>query len=330
MSHNLRDRNAFVSYRRPAWHGLGLVTDTPMSATEAAAHIRLPRISTESLLLANGQQTGYKAVLGEHEGELTVYCVVREHYRQIDHAAFVAAWDRVIRQPIETMGLLGKGETLFISTKLPTIEVKGDETEMYLLGINPLTGNEATAIRITPVRVVCQNTLQLSASTGLVHQWRVVHTSHAARQFEEHLRRAWEIRTAKVEAVKEALELLASTRVTREQRDRVLADVYPVPEYPAELLARAESPDVLSRLAAIERDRGAQLQHRERCVALFEGEGRGSQTPAAAGTAWGVFNAVAEYEDYFRPRRQEESRAFGTGADRKAAAFDACLALART
>lgn len=94
-----------------------------------------------------------------------------------------------------------------------------------------------------------------------------------------------------------------------------------------ELLARKTEHEVLSQLAAIERENGARLKDKEKVYALFHGEGRGSMTQAAKGTAWGLFNAVAEYEDYYKKARRAESRAFGAGADRKAKAFEECLAL---
>jgi len=64
------------------------------------------------------------------------------------------------------------------------------------------------------------------------------------------------------------------------------------------------------------------VEHRDTAYSLFAGAGRGSLSAAAAGTAWGVYNAVAEYEQYVKRFRKAESVMFGAGKDRVADAFD--------
>jgi hypothetical protein len=50
-------------------------------------------------------------------------------------------------------------------------------------------------------------------------------------------------------------------------------------------------------------------------------------TPAAAGTLWGLWNACVEGEDYRAGRNADYDTLFGERAQVKQRAFDACLSL---
>jgi phage/plasmid-like protein (TIGR03299 family) len=69
----------------------------------------------------------------------------------------------------------------------------------------------------------------------------------------------------------------------------------------------------------------------QRVLDLFNGAGRGSDLPTAAGTAWGLVNAATEYLDHHRNERSPGNRLdrawFGDGAVLKQRAWDEALAL---
>lgn len=60
----------------------------------------------------------------------------------------------------QTAGFWGNGERIFVSAKLPNnILVKGDPVENYLVFTNTHDGSGGVKILFTPIRVICQNTL---------------------------------------------------------------------------------------------------------------------------------------------------------------------------
>ena len=60
----------------------------------------------------------------------------------------------------QTAGYFGNGERIFVSAKLPdNITVKGDKIENYLVFANSHDGTSGVNILFTPIRVICQNTL---------------------------------------------------------------------------------------------------------------------------------------------------------------------------
>ena len=325
MSHNLNKEN-FLSYRIPAWHKLGIVFDEPLTAIQAAQKIDLPYIHTEPVITAVTKQvTESKAIIGTQKDAVPhVYCVVSNSYHEISHDSFLSAFDTATAHaPIETLGLLGNGETLFVTTKLPTFEVKGDEVESYLLAYNPLVVGAAATGRVTAVRVVCQNTLDASGK-NFQKQFRVLHHKDAQTQLLSQLTAYWQSTAETAQTLKEAYEILASTNVSNEQVKELTATIYPTSEIP-NLPAVDEN---LAALAAWEKSNKSQLVSRESVYNLYQGQGIGSMTPAAQGTAWGAYNAFVEHEDYVKKYRKAESVVFGAGYDRKVQAFNETLALA--
>lgn len=326
MSHNIHDQK-FISARQPAWHGLGLVIQDDINGVEAGERLGLPSVYTESVKTESGLAIhGYKCILGKEHGKAPVpFSVVTQEYHEITHTDFLIAWDEATGgAPIETIGLLGKGENMFVTTKLAKFDVMGDECDNYLLAANILSGNEADFGRVTPVRVVCQNTLATSA-WSFSEQYRAIHTSDAARQIERWLRKVWQTAQAKSEALKDAYNILASFTPRSKQVLDVLETTYSLAPKPD---ADEKTPEGLDGLAAWQKSNSRQIDHRQNVNELFAGKAAGSSLKAARGTGWGLWNAVVEYEDYGKSRRTPSSALFGAGANRKTTAFDKLYTLA--
>ena len=325
MAHNIYNEK-FIGLRRPAWHNLGLVIDDGIGGVDSGERLGLPNVHTEPVYTQSGVTCqGYKAIIGkERDKDAVVFSVVGEDYNEITHTDFLYAWDRATKSAaIETIGLLGKGENLFVTTRLPKFDVKGDELDNYLLAANKLSGFEADFCRITPVRVVCQNTLNLSAQQ-FSEEFRVIHRGDSIKQIQSWIERVWKTANEKVEAVKEAYTILANFTPNGAQVQGALLSVYPSPLRP-----ETDPRDDLDAWAAWQKAAERASDHRTQVMELFEGKAIGSDLRSARGTAWGLWNAVVEYEDYVKPRRAASSALFGAGADRKQAAFDSLLSLTK-
>lgn len=326
MAHNIHNEK-FISLRQPAWHGLGLVINEEISGVEAGEKLGLPIVFTRPIQTDNGIDIpGWKCILGKEKDKAPVpYSVVSDDYCEIRHGDFLAAWDKATgKAPIETIGLLGKGENLFVTTKLPTFDVKGDPCDSYLLAANILSGKQADFGRVTPVRVVCQNTLNLSASQ-FSEEFRVIHTGESIKQIESWLSTIWQTAKAKQEALKDAYTILANFTPNGVEVQEVVCAAYEGIEEPEVDPYTKEGLDILAQW---EKQKKRVVEHRENVLHLFEGQAVGADLASARGTGWGLWNAVVEYEDYIKPRRKATSALFGAGADRKQAAFDEILKLA--
>lgn len=71
---------------------------------------------------------------------------------------------------IETAGILGEGERMYVTAKMPSkLFIDGDDSEGiddYILFTNSHDGSGAVTILFTPLRVICQNTLNAAIRTA--------------------------------------------------------------------------------------------------------------------------------------------------------------------
>lgn len=319
--------------------------DEEHSAIEAGQILGIPQILTtpvevnlnqgeglNALAVPNKVAENHKAIVSRDEkGEYTILSIVGKDYVVPSHHGFIEAWDSATGgASIETMGLLGKGgETLFISTKLPTFDVRGDEVNNYLMAFNPLNGESAVTGRETPVRVVCQNTLNFSAS-DCVQEFRAIHVGVGATlpQIHRWLKELWEMRQAQAETIRETFEILAGRQVNETEAHGVIDAVYSYAEMP-ELLPTASKEQFENRCEVVQKYNQGQDDHRVGVFGLFAGAGTGMNHPATNGTAWGLYNAFTEYEGHARKNARARSKFIGVGAERMAAGFKGCLELVK-
>ena len=305
--HNLFNER-FFSLRRPAWHGLGTVSDTEIPAVQAFNQMTPFIVALEPLFLdMDGKrvESAYQAITRypvPDDPEFRVFGVVGSQYTLVDPLTVCEVYDENVSTPVETMGALGSGDTFFLTTKLPSYDIKGDEVENYMLVVSPYGGNEAMQVRVTSIRVVCQNTL-MAAKRASVETYRIVHKSNAVRDL-----RAWMAGVSfrsndRAARMAVTYQKMSERPLVKVEVDPLLERIYPAPR------PFQESPDVETtrqRQEWFESNISAVTRHREAVRQIFEGAGLGQETPAARGTAWGLFNAVCEWEQY-RPTSRQSS-----------------------
>lgn len=201
MAHNinfnqLTGKHAFLSTRQPAWHGLGqIVQDYPTSA-EAIAFAGLDYTVVKAPLFAKGKDPLISFAVPEQYATMrsdtnAVFGVVGKDYQIVQNSDAFAFFDAIVGggQGIlyETAGALGNGERIFITAKLPGYIRVGsgdDVTEKYIFLTTSHDGSGSITAAFTPVRIVCQNTLNaaLRTATNVV---RIRHTAGAKERLEQ-------------------------------------------------------------------------------------------------------------------------------------------------
>ena len=331
--------------RRAAWHKVGLqcVTDK-LRALPALAKIGGDFSVTLRPLFfltpKNEQrQSGFHQIVRypthDDDDYVPLGQPVSADYTPFPPHDVCAAWDEAMPETVfvETMGVLRRGAMFFITTKLPSIGVKGDEVERYLGVTSPLDGVTALSAEEWPLRVVCANTLR-AAQAGAFVSFHLPHRGDALQEIGEWLALSYRKAQQNAERLKAAFEKLAAFRVKTWQAKTGFEHVYPLPpapgkEVPAEVIAkRAKRYD--EDAARIHRLRRAALE-------LFDGAGTGMRLPAADHTAWGFLHAVTEIEDYrrgspvggerFGRTRDSESSLFGSRARTKERAMAEALTM---
>jgi phage/plasmid-like protein (TIGR03299 family) len=85
----------------------------------------------------------------------------------------------------ETAGSLREGRRVWLCAKLPEpIDLVGDQVDMYLLFSNSHDGSSAVRVAVTPIRVVCQNTLTYGLKAAK-RTWSIRHTSGAKNRLDQ-------------------------------------------------------------------------------------------------------------------------------------------------
>jgi phage/plasmid-like protein (TIGR03299 family) len=202
----------------------------------------------------------------------------------------------------ETAGALGNGEKIWILARLPGhIKVRGkDIVKKYLLLTNSHDGSSLVRCKLTPVRVVCSNTLSVALS-GSEEEVRIRHTPNA------------------VENLAEAHKLIGLSNDLYDQLDYIfnrmslkkISDKQLI-EYVETLIPDNAEAESLTRTENI----------RHTILTLHES---GAGAGLTRGTLWGAWNAVSEYTDHIQHSSNSERRLksiwFGSGEELKQRGF---------
>jgi phage/plasmid-like protein (TIGR03299 family) len=217
------------------------------------------------------------------------------------------------RFTIETAGSLKGGAKIWaLARGNLDLRIKGtDLIKPYLLLATACDGTMSTVADFTTVRVVCNNTLTMAVGTnGAKAGIRVRHTTaFNADDVKDQLGLVDDA----FDTFGHDVDQLAERRVSDDEAVQFFFDRY------AKIDDRGN----------VENEKGAKRIVRELMRAYRSSPG--ATLASAQGTAWGLVNAVTHFEDYRARARSTENRfnsgQFGPGANRKAEAFDAALAL---
>lgn len=310
---------SFASFREIAWHGLGEVfTDevTSINVMLEKAHLANWNVRyadplvdgipdarfiapTRHVVRTNPIDGGID-VLGTVGGRYTIV----QNERAFDFLASLADGARW-----ETAGALDGGRTVFGSIALDreiVLDPSGvaDVVKVYLLVTTRHDGSGSVEIRRTPVRVVCANTLGVATSGNPAE----VKVRHSAKAEEKMLIAAetWRDANTYFDEFETEARALYETPATDAQFVEVVRSLYPAPTADASK-------------SAVTRD--------EKRMETLSQAWKMDANAGIRGTAWGVFNAITEYNQWARQIQKntesgnENFFAAGAGFDNATNAF---------
>jgi phage/plasmid-like protein (TIGR03299 family) len=194
MSHNINLNNgkySFVSVREKPWHGLGQIVQNRMTSQDAIIHSGLDfTVEKRPLYVINDTKRKkvdrHFATCRQDNDE--ILGIVGSQYQIVQNQEAFQFFDAIVGEGAaiyETAGVLGKGEIIFITAKLPkTIRVQKDVVEQYLFITSSHDGTSSIRAAFTPVRIVCNNTLNLALSRA-GHMVNIRHTRNAHKSLIE-------------------------------------------------------------------------------------------------------------------------------------------------
>lgn len=173
--------------RQKPWHGLGtMVMEAPDSKTALSlAGLDWSVIQKELTTEDGFPVKGFKANVRDSDNQ--VLGVVTDRYKVVQNDEAFAFTDELLGEGVkyETAGSLQNGRRTWILAKLPQrYIISGDEITPYLVFMNSHDGTGAIKAAMTPIRVVCQNTLNLALSTAK-RSWSTNHVGDIKGKMED-------------------------------------------------------------------------------------------------------------------------------------------------
>jgi phage/plasmid-like protein (TIGR03299 family) len=211
----------------------------------------------------------------------------------------------------ETAGSIWAGRRVWVLARIPEfITVGGDETAQYVFIANGHDGSLAVTAAVTPIRIVCNNTLTYALSKAELRDAKLLkdgappqtvkfrHTTNVTERWEE-ARKVMQLTVDYNARFKELGDTLASQPLPENRfRKAVLEDLFPKREGSGDRAAtnRQEAIDAV--------------------LTFFRGEGADGDTRGnAPGTKWTAVNAIAEYSDWGRRTTQATDQVYRSFAD---------------
>lgn len=317
---------------RDEWHGINANRDLTkgLSASEAWNKMTPFSLGLHNLKLEGLEDipSGFRAIVRypvPDDPTPRPLGVVGMEYILVDPLEVCEIFDRAVQHPVETLGALGKGETFFVTVKLPTIGVRGDEVENYLLIISPHVGNATIEARITPVRTVCKNTL-IAAKAQTTELFKFTHTKGIQRRVENWMTGVYQRAERQSETLSQFFNILVEYKVSTPMAMEFSKMIYPEPVKPTtDTVIEDLLPIRVREWEELVRNR---QKSRTAVHELFTEKGTGLMDPAVVGTGWAYYNAVAEWESWKRTTNRESrlvSLLSGDRADKIEKAYSVVL-----
>jgi phage/plasmid-like protein (TIGR03299 family) len=303
MAHNLEEQDGQVAFAlrgKPAWHNLAnriFNQDEDVNTATMLEEAKLSNWNVRLSPLTDHISESWNDVSDAHlvlrtnpfNQETDVLATVGKRYKVIQNEELFAFADAIHDANPEcrweSAGSLKKGKVVFGTVDIPRTMVldpqgANDETKLYLIVWTSHDGSVAVQAAITPVRVVCQNTLNLAMKSSK-QSFKIRHTQSAEGRIQV-ARETLGLALGYFDEFELEAKALYSQSITDAEFSKLIQTIYPKPD----------------------KDVKGALKKWENKVVLIDDLYHNSPTNTnIKGTKWGAFNALTERLDYFRSGR---------------------------
>ena len=320
MAHELETQNgvaSFASFREPAWHGLGTVFTEEKNTAEMLAaanlnnwNVRLEDVTIPSTLTSDKNYFYVVRTNPTDKSQNDILGVVGERYRVLQNEDLFSFGDNILDGGgrWETAGSIRGGRVVFGSLALERETVLdptgvADKVKTYLLINTSHDGSIAIQASITPVRVVCANTLNLALGSkrgknSIKQSFKIRHTQTAEGKIAI-ARETLGLANKYMDAFDVMAKAMIEKEITAAQFNDIILAAYPKPE----------------------KDSKGSIKKWETKVDVINDIYTGEFNGMIAGTAWGAFNALTERLDWYRSARGDNNESLLAAAS----GFDATI-----
>ena len=284
MSANIE--TLFYAGRCVPWHGLGTQVDEAPTSEHALELAGLNwTVESRPVFTESGIEIpNYKANIRSSDN--SVLGIVTDRYKIVQNAEAFDFTDSLINEGevrYETAGSLRNGKTIWLLAKMPEAKVLNEKFEPYICFTNSHDGTGAIRVCMTPVRVVCNNTLNFALDTAK-RIWSTKHIGDLSSKLDV-ARETLELANNYMAALDEKAYRLADIKLDDGQIDNILSELFPVSE---------EDSDIKKKRAKDAKE-NIMVCYFMPDIAQFKG------------TGYGLVNAVADFVDHAAPMRMTQN-----------------------
>jgi phage/plasmid-like protein (TIGR03299 family) len=317
MAHNIEmiDGKAQMAYAgETPWHSLGTKVPADLTPAQMMEKAGLDwKVNKQPMFFRHEGDLhaveGKEVLVRDTDGK--VLDVVGKGWEPVQNAeAFDFFNDFVMNGDMDmhTAGSLQEGKQTWALAKVKDgFKVFGDdEVESYLMFSNPHKFGASITVSFTPIRVVCNNTLNMALQGA---NGKGVRISHRTKFDADQVKTLLGVATEQLQTYKETAEFLGSKRFNDDTMKEYFARVFPNTN------RQAKDKDALSRTAKIAMD----VVHTQPGAEYAEG------------SFWQLFNATTFMTDHIVGRDADSRMAsawFGLNQTKKLKALDTAVAMA--
>ena len=268
------------SVREKPWHGLGTIVQEAPTSREALGLAGLDWTVRQEPVIYKGQDSGYFMNIRSTDDK--VLGVVGGRYKPVQNVDAFDFVDGLVGEGVtyETAGSLSTGKRIWLLAKMPDVKILDDVVEPYMCLTNSHDGFGSLKVCMTPVRVVCQNTLNLALNSAK-RTWNGRHTGSIETKMNA-ARETLGLATKYMNSLADEAEELYKIKVAPKDFTVLSEKMFPIT---ADMTQRKEEAQILLR---------EQLRH------AWEMDDLGN----IKGTGWGFMNAVADMSTHKPPARK--------------------------
>lgn len=223
--------NTNFETRKPTWNGLGTDIRQAQTTYEALALSGLDwNVYQKTMTTEEGiPVTGYLANIRDTDDR--VLGVVTDKYQVVQNHEAFSFTEELLGHGVryETAGMLQDGRKTWILAKMPQrYQMSGDWIEPYLVFYNTHDGSGSLKAALTPIRVTCQNTLNLALRRAK-RSWSTKHTGDIRLKLEdarETLLRAEQY----MDELGNEMNYLANIRISDHEADAFIRELITLPK----------------------------------------------------------------------------------------------------
>lgn len=268
------------------WHGLGTAVEDAPNSKDAIKLAGLDwKVQSNPIYDKQGIEIPhYRA--NTRDKDSSVLGIVSDKYKIVQNEDAFEFTDSLLLENVryETAGSLRSGKTVWLLAQLPKTKILGEDFGNYICFMNTHDGTGSIRVCMTPVRVVCNNTLNLALNTAK-RSWSTKHMGDMQSKLAE-AKHTLNLASRYMTALDEEADKLANIKVTDAKLEQIFNELYPI-DY---------NKDTQRKIEGINQMKANIIKCYEMPdIAQFKG------------TAWGAINAITDFVDHAAPARMTEN-----------------------